>query len=300
MKHFRTPSFRSQNPFPERRGENRDFLRRWQKQRLELPWPEVGPGPDSVTALCYCFGTAEWISSHWPFFLASIREVWRCCGLLKTVFVANMEAPEFRELSARFPGLIETRIAPDLIPEGSEDIHSMSLDMDAHLAERFDTDYVLIFQDDGFPLRPGLEAFLGKHDYYGSPSRTINLLQWIKGKVTGAWPSNGGFSLRSRKCCEMGNLLFRRYYSGSSYSPSLCEDVFFSSVLPRRFKEYRKNVSIAPFTASRHFSFEGFNVKNDIRPGGACPFGFHSSRGFAYLYRNRILPSELLVPGLEP
>ncbi len=221
--------------------------------------------------------------------------------MLKTVFIANMEAKELSELRLRFPQWIEVRIADTLVPEPfPDDIQSMSIDMDANLADRFDTDYVLVFQDDGFPLRPGLEKFLGKYDYYGSPLRSITPIQHLKGMLTHVWPSNGGFSLRSRNCCLWANKLFREHYAMKTYRRSFCEDIFYTSTLPRHHAEYRKYVRIAPATSAHHFSFEGFNMNNDLKPGASCPFGFHSSRGFSFLYRNRILPAELIVPGLEP
>lgn len=299
MKNQNSPN--SKNRFPERPNEGRDFLREWQRRRLALPFSEGSSGPENVTALCYCFGTEEWITSHFPFFLSALREVWRCCGMLKTVFVANIPAKALMGLRERHPRWVDIRIIDTLVAEPfPDDINSMSLDMDANLADHFETDYVLIFQDDGFPLRPGLERFLGRYDYYGSPLRSMNFVQFLKGTFTGVWPSNGGFSLRSRKCCELANRIFRERYAGRSYSRRFCEDIFYSAFLPRRHKNYRRNITIAPFTHSRHFSFEGFNKDNDLKPRSPCPFGFHSSRGFAYLYRNHILPSGLVFPDLAP
>lgn len=300
MKNYGNPPG-SRNKFPERPNEGRDFLREWQRRRLKLPFDEPVPGPSNVTALCYCFGTEAWIESHIPFFVSPLREVWRCCGMLKTVFVSNIKSDALVALQSQHPRWIEIKITDTLIPEPSpDDIHSMSLDMNAHLSEHFNTDYVLVFQDDGFPVRPGLERFLGKYDFYGSPLRSINPIQFVKGHITGAWNSNGGFSLRSRKCCLLANRLFQENFAGTPYRQSWCEDIFYTSYLPRHFKEYRRNVRIAPFTAARHFSFEGFNRNNDIRGRkDVCPFGFHSARGFAYLYRNRILPEHMIFPDLR-
>ena len=141
----------------------------WQKRRLaEVHGGRVdyGYGPDSVTVLAYYWG-ADVEKPDTQFFRieSAFRETWLQCGMMKSVIVTDKPTAEVLAFAEKFP-CVEIQVEPSLIPGN---LYTMSADCDGKFAERFSTDYLMVIQDDGFPLRPGVEEFLGKWDFIGSP-----------------------------------------------------------------------------------------------------------------------------------
>jgi len=65
------------------------------------------------------------------------------------------------------------------------------------LADSFNTDFVLVFQDDGFPIHPdNWKNEFYEYDYIGAPWPLY--IGWPKENFQ---VGNGGFSLRSKKIC---------------------------------------------------------------------------------------------------
>lgn len=257
-------------------------LRAWQVKRLaehgEAPAFHKA-GPTNVTVLCYFYRPAEQVNEHFPYTICALYETWRHCGMMKTTLVVNkiskpIEA--FRRLHANW---VTVQEEPALTP-GNVDV--MSVDCNTKLYSRFTTPYVLIVQDDGFPLRPGLERFVGKADYLGSPFRRRNLIGRLASLLLRDCPGNGGFSLRSEKICRLASEYWHRHYANKPFGPEQVEDIFYSQTLPRRFLSYRFTVHIAGPRQASDFSYDGC-VPGNLIP---APFGFHSARAFETLYQH--------------
>ena len=105
-----------------------------------------------VTALIYCFPREG--QSFDPFEFA-LRQTWEVLGALPTVVVAS-RAGVVPEAFARAFGM-EVQIEPSLTPG---DVATMSRDCLTRLWRRFRTPRVLIVQEDGWPVRDELDAFL--------------------------------------------------------------------------------------------------------------------------------------------
>lgn len=125
------------------------------------------------------------------------------------------------------------------------------------LHKHFNTEYVLIFQNDGFALNPQnwTDEFYN-YDYIGAP--WPDYLGWTNhtNKV-----GNGGFSLRSKKLCE--------------YTPNLPHDT--TNEDTKICSKYRhlinqQNLKIAPIEIARKFS-----VENPLDPEHnlTTTFGYH-------------------------
>ncbi len=259
-------------------------LRDWQRARLarDRAEPLPPPGPDTVTALAYFFRPPETAERHFPGVECAIRETWRHCGTMKTVLVTQAVTPPLAAFASQFPGLVEVQVEPSLKPLPPGDIASMSVDCNARLHTRFSTPWVLIVQDDGFPLRPGLEEFLGRWDYTGAPFLRRN---WMT-RLTGLWPhravGNGGFCLRSRRICEEANVRWPRFSGWRRDHRLLAEDVYYCLTLPLASASYRKSVSFAPLGEALRFSWDALYEE----PPDVQPFGFHGAGAFA-LFRTR-------------
>lgn len=260
-------------------AEAKKFLEQWQLARLAEPLPDgLRTGPASVTVLAYHFWPAELSDDRFKFVECSIRETWRHCGMLKTVLVCNAECTAASEFKNRFPGWVAIQIEPNLIPGK---IDSMSADCNGMLADRFDTDYVLIVQEDGFPLRSGLEAFLGKWDFIGAPYVRDRFLQNLFCRCFGCWVSNGGFSLRSKRICEEAADFWRKKYSKWPDLHAVTEDLYYTKFLPLREASYRRVFRIADNRTAVTFAVDDI-VPCTIR---AKPFGFHRAETFAGLMK---------------
>lgn len=256
-------------------------LRDWQRVRLErnCQEPLPRPGPADVTVLAYFFRPPETAKVHFPGIECAIRETWRHCGILKTILVTHVITPPLATFANKFPNLVKIQIEPSLKPLPPGDIASMSVDCNARLHSRFSTPSVLIVQDDGFPLRPGLNEFLGRWDYIGAPFLRCNRMT----RLTGFWPhravGNGGFCLRSRRICEEANARWSRFSGWRHDNRLLAEDVFYCITLPLFSASYRKSVSFAPLDEALLFSWDALYGN----PPDNRPFGFHGAEAFAML-----------------
>ena len=188
-----------------------EFLRRWQRAKLSeygAEAPSFKPGPSGVTVLTYFFRPRETADSYFPYTKCALYETWRLCGAMKTVIVSHEITPPVAEFANRFSDLVEVQVEPSLKSNPPGDVDSMSTDCNANLHKRFSTPEVLIVQDDGFPLRPGLEEFLGRWDFVGAPWPGRD--DWITRRLlkTSNLVGNGGFSLRSKAICQEASRLW--------------------------------------------------------------------------------------------
>lgn len=222
-----------------------------------------------ITILIYTFPFQGKEREAFEKIKASLEMTWKHCGELKTVVVASHRFDAVDEFVADHSN-VELQIESSLVPG---DIRTMSLDCIKNLYNRFKTPYVLIVQDDGFPIRSGLEEFVGKYDFIGAPSvrdkrrRLMNMM---------GFPClNGGFSLRSRKICERAANAWNRWWRffldpGSRF---FSEDTFYT--LTACFGLcYRFGLKFASEREAFRFAYD--SLKGLIsKPNDIEPFGIH-------------------------
>jgi hypothetical protein len=128
------------------------------------------------------------------------------------------------------------------------------------LHQCFNTDYVLIFQNDGFVLNPHLwDARFLTYDYIGAP--WPDYLGW-KSNVYKV--GNGGFSLRSKKLCEFVKKLPR---DSTNEDTKICSK--------HRSDLDSAGLKIAPVEIARLFSIENpFDSDHNLEG----TFGYHGNQ----------------------
>jgi hypothetical protein len=251
----------------------------WQRGRLEAlrACRYEAPRCTGVTALVYHFWDEALFDRQFELVESAIYETWRCCGRLRTCVVANRVTPALEAFASRHGGAVEVKLCPALVPG---QVESMSVDCNANLHRYFDTEHVLVIQNDGFPLREGLDAFVGRYDYVGAPFVRKTRLN----RLLGLWPrfavGNGGFSLRSKRICEAAAYYWnRRYYRLPATHRFVREDAFYCFLLPFLEPAYRREMRFAPWEAACRFSYDSLYGEGVSE----LPFGFHGKGAFAYL-----------------
>ena len=242
-------------------------------------------GRTGVTALAYVFGAVEKMPAYARAIELALRETYRFCGRLKTTLVVNRLTPELESFAAECGDLLRVDVDGSLKPG---DIVGFSRNMIRSLPDRFETPFVLNIHPDGFPLRSGLDEFVGRWDYIGGPW-DVSHDDWITRRLLtrndGA--GNGGFALRSRRICELGAAAYRRFWKAMPDCYLLYEDVFFTRFLPRWYPSYARRISLASREEAARFSFCENRTAQDAF--AALPFGFHSWKSLAYLARRDLL-----------
>ena len=218
--------------------------------------------------------------------LAAILMAWRSCGRLPVVLVVNRVTPALRTMADAWG--LRLQLEPQM-RGGGGNARDLNRDAILNLSARFDTDYVLTFQNHAFPLRAGLEEFLGKYDYIGAPW-TFGKDDWItrfllrhRGDV-----GNGAFTLRSRQLCETVAWYYRRKYQWLPHCYLVIDDYFIGKTLPSFEKRYRETIRIASPEVAATFALEdNVALHESIH---ASPFGFHGPAAFAHLQREGKIP----------
>lgn len=255
-------------------------LRSWQRNRLRQiglrPVDQKKIGPANVTVLTYFYRKPEQVEEFFPFTICAIQETWRHCGFMKTVIVVNEPSGPAEKFFNEYPDWVKLQVAPNL-EVGSVD--SMSLDCIANLHSRFSTNYVLIIQDDGFPLRQGLEDFIGAGDFLGSPFCRDLPHARIGCRLLNYLPSNGGFSLRTKKVCQFVSTIWERRWKDIPFRTEMTEDLFYTQTLPLKSLSYRLKMRTPSVSVAHRFAYDGCIPF----PPKTCPFGFHSARAFREL-----------------
>lgn len=253
-------------------------LNEWQKQYLtKVRGGAFEPSAiTDVTAFAYFFWDDERINTLFYQIQCAYLSTFAALGKMPATLVVNRATTEMMSFCDQYD--------IDILVERSltGGIKRMSLDCIENLHSRFDTEYALIIQTDGFVLRPGLEEFVGKYDYIGAPwpkpSWYTNLVFPYPEYCVG----NGGLTLRSKKICEMASHYYKRKYRLMPYSWFMVEDVYYCRVLPRFEKSVRDSIVYAPPEVAGRFAFE---VNEEYyKKDGQMPLGFHSSHGFKHLY----------------
>ena len=240
---------------------------------------DVTPRKD-VTVLMYFFWAEDKAAEKWPEFKGAILETWRKCGLLKTVIVTNALCQCLSDFAGVFDN-VEIQVEKRLVPG---DIVSMSYDCNSHLHERFSTDYVLIIQNDGFPLRTGLDEFIeAGYDFIGAPHCRPLFIPSLLTRLLRYCPSNGGFSLRSRRLCRLAAKLWESgHFASKPYVEDvIAEDYFYTKTLPLSGLGNWFRRSQASSALSDRFSYgAAFPLT-----AKSLPFGFHTATAFGAIER---------------
>lgn len=235
-------------------------------------------GSPAVTVLAYFFREASDVQPHFDYLECAIRETWRHCGMLRTVLAVNERFPCIEKFAEAFSPYVEIQVEKSLVPGN---IDSLSADCIGKMHQRFSTPYVMTIQDDGFPVRPGLEEFIGKADFIAAPRFSVRNLWYVRlmRRLLRECPFNGGFSLRSAKICRLAARHWERGWKDKPFSFDMIDDVFYTSTLPRTSLSYRLRVNACDVGLGYRFSIEGDYPVDTKRP----PFGFHSPQAFCRL-----------------
>ena len=261
------------------RKSGEDVLSAWciarlREDRLIREWPTGDP---RVTLLAYYFWADDADGAHLDALECAMLEAWRHCGQMRTVIVADRMNERLEALVSRQVGVIEVQIEPTLEPGN---LYTMSVDCNSRLHRRFATDYVMIVQDDGFPIRPGLGEYIGKFDFIGAPYvRNRWHLQAVC-RLLKCQVCNGGFSLRSRRICELAAHYWEKKYHRMPVCDHVSEDYFYTKTLPIREPAYRRQITMPSFADANDFAYDAVFPYVGSRP----PFGFHTALAFKLLH----------------
>ena len=252
-----------------------DYLTSWQHNGIDKLREEtfVASTIHNVTVIAYYFkDELNFSSNFWRTEFAFLK-TFQTQGILPAVLVTNNLTTDIESFCDKFS--IEIQIAKNLIPG---QLKSLAIDLIQNLHSRFNTQYVLTIQDDGFPLRPGLENFIGKWDYIGAP--------WVKhATYYDLYPSkynvgNGGFSLRSKRLCEVASNVYKRWFRHAPYWwYILGDDTFYCKTLRFWFRSAIHDMRWPTLQQAAEFSIE---CNEQIIPT-TPPLGFHKEGFTRYM-----------------
>lgn len=248
----------------------------WKKARIEYlrSMSFHSSSVCDVTALAYHYRkTAEDLENSFWITEFAFLQTFKTQGVLPSVLVVNQVTPRIAKFCSKYS--IELQIAKNLIP--GRDIRSLCIDLVGNLHTRFKTPYVLTIQDDGFPLRSGLEEFVGKWDYIGAP--------WVRHNTYfDVYPrkycvGNGGFSLRSKRLCEIAARVYRKWFSHLPYWWYVTgDDTFYCKTLRFWFRSAVRGMKWPTPEEAANFSIENDDESLPSTP----PLGFHSGGFLKY------------------
>lgn len=253
-----------------------DVLAEWQLNRLRTVHDgrsDYGKGSERVTVLSYYWG-ADTENPDTQFYRieSAFRETWLQCGMLRSVIVTDRPTRQVEKFAELFPS-VEIQVEPSLVPG---DIFTMSQDCDGRFADRFSTEYLMVIQDDGFPLRPGLDEFLGKWDFIGPPYVRDKWLPRILARLLNLWTSNGGFSIRTHRMCEMAAEYWRKKWHKCRDPYIVGEDAYYTATLLKHEWRYNRTMKMADNRSALKFAYD-IIVPQPIKD---LPFGFHRAETF--------------------
>lgn len=248
----------------------------WQFNRLDTIHRnrvDYGKGRDDITVIAYHFWGDSGHDSAFRRIECAIRETWLYCGMMKTVIVTDKQGLALSEFARTFPA-VEVQTEPSLAPGR---IFTMSADMNGRLSTRFSTPYCLVVQNDGFPLRNGLDDYVGKFDFIGAPYVGLKWWKQIVANLTNYHVQNGGFSLRSHAICEAVACYWNEKYHVLGDCVEASEDIFYTGTLIRKERKYRHAFRLATSRESLDFSWDAIVP---IQMPSKLPFGFHGEGAF--------------------
>ena len=244
------------------------------------PFGTHGKMPE-VTVLAYHFWGTDGYEEAFGRIEHAFKETWRHCGRLKSVLVVNESAPCVERFASENTN-VEVQIEPSLVPGK---IFTMSADMNGRLYRRFNTPYVLIIQNDGYPLRPGLEEFVGKFDFIGAPYVGLQWWKRVVARLTNYHVQNGGFSLRSHAICEAAAKYWNEKYHVLGDCVAASEDIFYTGTLIRKERKYRRSFRLATSRESLEFSWD---AAMPLPKPKHLSFGYHGKQQPTNQYLNQV------------
>ena len=263
-----------------------EILAQWQEKRLQTIHygrTDYGKGRDDVTVLAYYWG-AEVEKPDTQFYRieSAFRETWLHCGMMSSVIVTDKPTKQMEKFAEDFP-FVTIQIEPSLVPG---DIFTMSQDCNGKFAERFKTEYLMVVQDDGFPLRQGLDEFLGRWDFIGAPYVRDMLLARARARLLNLWVANGGFSIRTHIMCEMAADYWRKKWHVCNDPAIVGEDAYYTSTLLKHEWKYNRTMKMADNRSALKFAYD-IIVPQPVKE---LPFGFHRAETFVdFLNRGWVL-----------
>ena len=251
---------------------NKAPLISWLKETHSALHAAFAPSPiTNLTSLAYFFWNDNRIHSEFWKIETAFLQTFHTNGLLPGILVVNQKTAEMESFCRKYG--IEIQMEKSLDRGG---LPAMSIDCICRLHSRFKTDYVLIIQNDGMPLRDGLELFIGKFDYIGAPwpghTTYYDLFPYPKFGV-----GNGGFSLRSKSICQIVSRLYSRYASRIPYNWLFTEDVFYCKTMRLLAPSAYRDLKFPSIPEAAAFSIECEIPSIPIPP---IPLGFHAEKGF--------------------
>ena len=227
-----------------------------------------------VTAIAYHYRrTPEELDESFWITEFAFLQTFKTQGVMPSVLVVNQPTRLTKAFCDKYS--VELQVAGNLVP--GKDIRSLCLDYVCNLHSRIKTPYVLTIQDDGFPLRPGLEEFVGKWDYVGAP--------WVRhATYYDVYPAkymvgNGGFSLRSKRLCEIASRVYKKCFSSFPYWWYFFgDDTFYCRTLRFWCRLAVRGISWPTVEEATLFSIENnLDFLSDRQP-----LGFHAGGFTAY------------------
>lgn len=261
----------------------------WQRKAIPLlsELPVKTPEVHCVSVIAYFFWDDARIDTLFYTIESAFLMTRLVCGALPCILVVNRATPRIQTFCEKHG------IALQVDKTLTGGVPRMNIDCVETLHSRFDTEYVLVIQSDGFPLRQGLGEFVGTYDYIGAPwgqsSWYTNLVFPYPKYCVG----NGGFTVRSKRLCELSSFCYRRKYRHLPYGYWVADDTFYCKTLPRFERRCRETMVYAPPEVAGRFSFE--TNKDFYAKDGHMPFGFHSVRGFEQILRDFGDPVDALI-----
>ena len=244
--------------------------------------------PDSrVTVLAYHFWESEKYVQEFDRIARSFLETWKHCGNLKSVLVVNKIERCIEDFAAQHAHLsiqCESRLIPG-------NIFSLSNDCNSRLYTRFDTPYVMTIQNDGWPLRSGLEEFVGEWDFIGAPHIRDRWYLRVASSLMKFHPMNGGFSLRSHECCEQVAFWWNGKYKSIGDCLSASEDIFTTQFLPKNEPAFKRVMRFPNVSTALSFSYQ----KIEPYQRQKLPFGFHNLESLVELRRRGLINCETII-----
>jgi len=254
-------------------------LETWRFSRLPILKAKkfVSAISKDVTIIIYHFWPDNETDNRFQETEFSILQTWLWCSKLPVRIITNKRTQKM-SMFAQEHGEVCIIESSRLIPGY---LLSMSLDMVGHLSEYFQTKYVLIIQNDGFPLRRGLDPFLNNFTYWGAPFAKESWKQKLIEMFTSCSVGNGGFSLRHRDVCIEANRLWFKWAWLLKDTRWMTEDAYYCIMARILGSKYRQLISFP--SRKEAFTF-GYDSLTGVPVPRQLPFGVHGASSFEALY----------------